>query len=221
MITRYGAEGLLGFLFWGNTKRGGSPQLKMFQLSKPTDEQVRAFAKSAASLKYSYHELACTRGPAPPGYTVDHNRVRLGQGEAVFNRAVAALRHWKHFDLGWVNLVPSDAPIAPEMVVIVIVNHILLWSMNSCRIVYVNDDGDSEVKRFGFAYGTLTEHAEQGEERFMIDWDTTDDSVWYDILAYSRPRHWLARFSYPLTRWWQKRFARDSINAMVRHTNLA
>ena len=68
--------------------------------------------------------------------------------------------------------------------------------------------------RFGFAYGTLPGHAESGEERFLVEWDRADDAVWYDILAFSRPRHPLARLGYPLTRRTQRRFARDSAAAI-------
>jgi len=31
----------------------------------------------------------------PPHYNVDRNRVRLGQGEAVFARAARAIRDWR------------------------------------------------------------------------------------------------------------------------------
>ena len=41
-----------------------------------------------------------------------------------------------------------------------------------------------------------------------------DDAVWYDILAFSRPNHFLARLGYPLVRRLQKRFARDSASAI-------
>ena len=88
------------------------------------------------------------------------------------------------------------------------------WWFNACRIVYLIDD-TGPVTRFGFAYGTLPGHAERGEERFLIEWDQSDGSVWYDILAFSRPRHVLARLGYPLTRRLQKQFARDSATAMV------
>jgi uncharacterized protein (UPF0548 family) len=44
--------------------------------------------------------------------------------------------------------------------------------------VYVID----EQKRFGFAYGTLPEHAGSGEERFLVEMDD-EQTVWYDILA--------------------------------------
>lgn len=86
--------------------------------------------------------------------------------------------------------------------------------MNACRIVYVVDEEDP-VKRFGFAYGTMAEHAESGEERFTVEWDRDEDTVWYDILAFSHPRNLLARLGYPLSRLLQKRFAEDSKAAML------
>ena len=90
-----------------------------------------------------------------------------------------------------------------------------LWSLNACRIVYTFESAD-EVRRFGFAYGTLADHMESGEERFSVEWRRDDDSVWYDLLAYSRPRHPLARIALPLSRALQRRFARDSLQAMRR-----
>lgn len=71
-----------------------------------------------------------------------------------------------------------------------------------------------EPARFGFAYGTLPRHVEQGEERFLVE--RVGDEVFYDILAFSRPRHPSARLGYPLMRRWQKRFGHDSAAAMRR-----
>jgi hypothetical protein len=71
------------------------------------------------------------------------------------------------------------------------------------------------IKRFGFAYGTLAEHAESGEERFTVEWHGEDDTVWYDVLAFSRPRQVLARLGYPLSRLLQKRFAEGSKATML------
>ena len=70
------------------------------------------------------------------------------------------------------------------------------------------------VRRFGFAYGRLGEHAESGEERFTVEWDRASDKVWYDILAFSRPRHTLAKLAYPLSRSLQKAFGDCSKVAM-------
>ena len=69
---------------------------------------------------------------------------------------------------------------------------------------------------FAFAYGTVPSHIEQGEERFTIETPTTRCGL--DILAYSRPGSWLTYIGYPMTRRSQRRFARDSLAAMVRAT---
>jgi uncharacterized protein (UPF0548 family) len=146
---------------------------------------------------------------------VDHNQVRLGDGPDVFEQATMALRRWRMFQLEWVELFWPSAPIEVGTDVAVLVRACGLWSLNACRIVYVVDE-TTPVRRYGFAYGTLPEHAESGEERFCVEWRRDDDSVWYDILAFSRPCHPLARWGYPLTRLMQKRFARDSMAAMRR-----
>ncbi len=86
--------------------------------------------------------------------------------------------------------------------------------MNACRIVYVIDEGGSS-QRYGFAYGTLPDHAAIGEERFTVEFHPEDQTVWYDLYALSRPTL-LARMVYPFTRALQKRFAKDSKAAMLR-----
>ena len=73
----------------------------------------------------------------------------------------------------------------------------------------------AEERAHGFAYGTLDDHAEQGEERFSVEWSADDGSVFYDILAFSRPRQWQARVARPLSRALQRKFARDSKAAMM------
>jgi len=113
----------------------------------------------------------------------------------------------------WLRLDRTSAPIQVGTDVAVSVHHFGFYSLNACRIVYVVDEEDP-VKRFGFAYGTLAEHAESGEERFTVEWDR-GDTIWYDILAFSRPRNLLARLGYPLSRLLQKRFAEDSKAAML------
>jgi uncharacterized protein (UPF0548 family) len=118
------------------------------------------------------------------------------------------------FSMPWVNLHSSSAPIQVGTDVAVSVHHFGFYSLNACRIVYIVDD-DDPMKRFGFAYGTLVEHAESGEERFTVEWNRNDDRVWYDILAFSRPRQMLARLGYPLSRSLQKKFANGSKLAML------
>jgi uncharacterized protein (UPF0548 family) len=116
--------------------------------------------------------------------------------------------------LGWASIHPADAQQAPGTVVAMVVAHYGFWSVHACRIVYALDETAGGVHRLGFAYGTLPTHAAVGEERFAVEWQRADDSVWYDLLAFSRPRHPLARLGSPLARRQQRRFARDSARAM-------
>ena len=86
-------------------------------------------------------------------------------------------------------------------------------TLSAARVVYTVAE-EAEVRRFGFAYGTLPDHVEKGEERFLIEWNTSDDTVWYDIFAFSKPRHPLVRMGFPYARMLQKRFARNSLAVM-------
>jgi uncharacterized protein (UPF0548 family) len=146
---------------------------------------------------------------------VDRTRVRLGRGEAVFDAARAALRRWQQFQLGWVELCWPDTPVQVGAGVAVLARAAGFWWLNACRIVYVVDEA-GPARRFGYAYGTLPSHAGRGEERFLVEMDPADGSVWYDILAFSRPGGWLIRLGYPRVRQVQKRFGRDSAAAMQR-----
>ena len=89
-----------------------------------------------------------------------------------------------------------------------------LWWTNATRIVYTIDESEESPARFGFAYGTLPGHVESGEERFLIEWDRNTDQVFFDILAFSRPRHILTRIGYPFARAMQKQFAKQSVEVM-------
>ncbi len=189
--------------------------MTVFFFRKPSAAAVRAFIYSQSKLELSYAAVGATATEPPAGHTVDHTRLRLGQGRSVFDAAAAALRRWQHFQLDWVEPCWPETPIEPGQTVGILGCACWLWTLNACRIVYVvNEDGP--IKKFGFAYGTLPEHVESGEERFAVEWHQADDSVWYDILAFSRPNHILARVGYPMVRRMQKRFARDSAAAMVR-----
>ncbi len=185
-----------------------------FMRRSPDEETVRRFIASQQDLPFTYPEVGATNGAAPAGYVIDHNRQLLGSGEVTYELASAALRSWKHFDLGWVKVRPEHAPISVGTTVAVQANTFGLWSLNACRIVYVLDDCGDFKGRFGFAYGTLPAHAECGEERFTIEW-RNDDSVWYDLYAFSRPQSWLVRLAYPYARRLQRRFARESLAAMA------
>ena len=181
----------------------------MFMMREPSDEDAARFVASQRALAYTYAEVGATKAMPPAGYNVDHNRIQLGSGEAIYRRGVGALKNWRQFELGWVAIAPRGVPVETGATVAVKARAFGTWSLNATRIVYTID----EDRRFGFAYGTLPDHVEKGEERFLVEW-LPDDTVWYDIFAFSRPQHPLVRLSAPLARRLQHKFARDSLNRL-------
>jgi uncharacterized protein (UPF0548 family) len=187
----------------------------MLSLKKPSTESIRRFIGGQRDLGFTYSFVGATAATPPADFIVDHTRVQIGTGEQVFDAAKAALERWAQFRLNWLEACPADTPIRTGEVVAVLAHTAGLWWLNACRIVYAIKEA-GPITKFGFAYGTLPDHAATGEERFLIEWNRVDDSVWYDILAFSRPRHLLARFGYPFIRLMQKRFGRESAAAVLR-----
>jgi uncharacterized protein (UPF0548 family) len=189
--------------------------MRMVSLRKPPVELLRRFVAAQAGLDFNYPGVGATAATPPAGYVVDHTRIELGVGESVFRSAQAALGRWEQFQLGWVEAWPPETPLESGQVVAILGWAVGCWWLNSCRILYtLNESGP--ITRFGFAYGTLPGHVARGEERFLIEWDQDTDRVSYDILAFSRPNHFLTRLGYPLFRRNQKWFGRDSAASMFR-----
>jgi uncharacterized protein (UPF0548 family) len=95
---------------------------------------------------------------------------------------------------------PAGTSLAEGATVILVIQMGMLYAVAACRIVYVLD----EPRHFGFAYGTLPMHPEQGEEAFLVECDA-DESVWFRITAFSRPHDPWARLGAPVARVIQRR----------------
>ena len=191
-------------------------------IRKPSDQSLHEFLESQRRLFFTYESVGGTArgGEYPAGVTIDRQSVVLGSGSEVFLAARRGIEAWAQFDLGWCEAWPRETPIRTGEVVAVIARSMGLWWTNAARIVYVVDEPveliGGSVAKFGFAYGTLPGHVEAGEELFLIEWDQSTDAVIYSILAFSRPRHPLARLGRPLVRRLQQRFREDSAAAVQR-----
>jgi uncharacterized protein (UPF0548 family) len=184
----------------------------MFLPTRPSSQAIERFLRDSQDLPLSYDQVGLARG-SPVDYDLDESSAIIGRGEAAFERAKAALSAWKHFDFSWVEVSPPAASIAPGSVVAVLVRHLGFWSLSGCRVLYTL--GDRALgPTFGFAYGTLVNHVEQGEEIFEVSLRPGTLEVVYRIRAASRPRAVLARAGYPIARFLQARFRRDSGQAM-------
>ena len=187
----------------------------MWSFQKPTIESIRRFMAEESKLVLTLPRVEATVDTLPTGYVIDHTRIELGKGESVFLTASAALQHWDHLRLGWVEAWSPSTSIQRGDVVAVMARSMGLWWLNSCRIIYViNETGP--ISKFGFACGNLPGYAESGEERFMIEWHRGKKSVWYDLLSISRPNTFLTRLGYPVLLPLQKRFGRDSAACMCK-----
>jgi uncharacterized protein (UPF0548 family) len=188
----------------------------MFLARCPTRNVIDRFIRESQDLPLSYGPVGIVR-TRTAGQDLDQLAVAVGHGQADFERARAALLAWKQFDIGWVETFPRHAPVAVGTIVAVLIRHLGFWSLNGCRVLYsVGSPGD--VARFGFAYGTLTNHAESGEELFEVFIDPRTEEVVYRIRATSWPQATLARVGQPIVRVLQKRFREQSAAAMKHAT---
>jgi len=194
----------------------------MFFVRRPTAAAIRRHLEERSQLPFSYSSVGCTRDlpQLERGWNVDRERVLLGHGEAVFQRAREAIGLWRMFPREVAEVCWPDVRICTGNSVGILywAAPVRMWMLMPARIVY-GIDGVVErfglnAEQFGFAYGTLPGHPERGEERFLVEWDRTDGSVWYDLLAVSRPAHWMARVGYLYARYEQARFRSLSGMAM-------
>lgn len=186
----------------------------MFLANRPSALVIDRFVEESRNLTLSYTKVGIAQTSAA-GYDLDDTIVTIGHGREAFERAKAALVAWKHYEFSWVEVLPPTPSVAPGTVVAVLIRHFGFWSLNGCRVVYILGDR-SHGPTFGFAYGTLGNHAERGEEIFEVSHREDTDEVIYRIRAASQPRAVLARAGYPLVRRLQARFRRDSGDAMRR-----
>jgi uncharacterized protein (UPF0548 family) len=137
----------------------------MLSLRKPSAEYTRRFLTVQARLEFSYSAGGATADQLTAGFVVDRIRIKLGEGEPVFQAAKGALQRWRQFDLGWMEAWSPETPIQTGEIVAIVARAIGLWSLNACKIVYVLDES-GPISKFGFASGTLTDHA--GDEKWRL-----------------------------------------------------
>ncbi|MFI6638418.1 DUF1990 family protein [Streptomyces sp. NPDC050504] len=153
---------------------------------------------------FTYPEVGATRvGPLPRGYRHLHHRVAVGRGRADFEAAGAAVTGWRlHRRAGaTMRTTAPRAEAGGAVEVSVGVGPLRLTA--PCEVVWTA----YEHARTGFAYGTLTGHPECGEEAFTVEL-ADDGTVWFTVLAFSRPAAWYTRIGGPAVPVFQRGYAR-------------
>ncbi len=179
----------------------------LFQFSLPRQAQLDALihTQKDAELTYNKNKLE--------GYDNDKNQIFLGNGADVWAAAKVAMSEWAMFPDSWARIYYQNPTFTEGDIVVMCARVFGIWWLNASRILYVNDD----AHHFGFAYGTLPNHVESGEELFQITRDEQGD-VYYTLTAFSHPRFWAVRLTYPLSRYFQKKFVRDSLQKVKNRT---
>ncbi|MFE4450110.1 DUF1990 family protein [Streptomyces sp. NPDC056796] len=152
----------------------------------------------------TYPEVGATRlGPLPDGYNHLHHRTAVGRGRADFEAAGAAVTEWRMHRAAGARVNASAARAATGVGVEVSAGIGRLRVTAPCEIVWTA----YESGRTGFAYGTRDRHPETGEESFVVEL-ADDGTVWFTVLAFSRPASWYARLAGPLVPLAQHWYAR-------------
>jgi uncharacterized protein (UPF0548 family) len=108
--------------------------------------------------------------------------------------------------------VPEDPPIEEGTTVATLAPLGPVRVILACRIVRVVDVPD----RYGFAYGTLPSHPEEGEERFVVS-HGADGTVTFEVVAFSRAHDLLTRLGGPIPRRIQAHTTQQYLDGMRRH----
>jgi uncharacterized protein (UPF0548 family) len=166
------------------------------RLKRPSPEALDSLVANGNADTLTYEPVGLTAfAQAPGGYRLDRRSCSLGLGDQIFARAVEALQQWR-VQRGAGLVVVADEPPHVGLVVAMSAPLPVMGFIDVvCRVVAVTDQSD----RWGFSYGTLSVHPEQGEESFMV-LRGPDNTVTFDIIAVSRPRHALARTFPPVAR---------------------
>ena len=183
----------------------------MYWLVRPSPARLAELLARQRDEGLTYPEVGATReDELPGGYHHLRHSAHLGRGQGVFERGAEALRRWQTHSGAGLHVVPADAPLEAGRDVLVCLRVVGVHLVAACRIVYVVDEPD----RFGFAYGTLPAHPEQGEEAFVVE--KTGDTARFRISAFSRHRQRLLSPVDPITRRVQSRVTRQYVEGVRR-----
>ena len=179
------------------------------RLFRPAPDDLAALVGSSRADSLTYEPVGITTlATAPSGYRLDRWSCLLGRGDQVFDRAADTIRQWQ-VQKGSGIVVLTDGPPHVGQVVAMSAPLPIGYLDLACRVVDVVDSSE----RYGFTYGTLSVHPEEGEESFTVTRQSNDE-ITFEIVAASRPRNPLARAFPPIARRLQRAATARYLDAM-------
>lgn len=181
----------------------------------PTDREVEAILTQLAEVPCNYEPVGATGDGlrvAPRGYVLDAYETELGRGDGVFEAACEQLARFGNYPPSFTRVIANGEQLETGLCFATLATHFGFASLHPCRVLEVFREEDK--RRFGFSLGTLPGHIGAGEERFSIRQDANDGVVRYEVQAISKPGGWLGWLGAPVFRSFQRRFARETQEAM-------
>lgn len=176
----------------------------LISLTKPKDSKVYELLARPMDFR---HPTGSLKSGCPSGFVVTQDSAELGDSRN-FSIAKEGIRAMAHFP-SWTT--PYVTTLAPESPMALVSRQLGFYCLNLCKVIEVIDNSN----RFGFVYGATSQHAECGEEIFVVS--KLGNKTIYHIKSHSRPGHPLAWLGYPIVRNLQKKFMRDSCQAIQRY----
>ena len=181
-------------------------ELSGIHLGRRSAEALRELLAAAEQADLSYGHVGSTLrdgsvdGAGDRTFTID--------APGTLTVAAATLRAWAPHRGIRARILPEDAALAEGTTLLVVAPFGPLEMAVPDRVVAVVD----EPTRFGFAYGTLTGHAEAGEEAFLAE-QVGPGRLRLTVRVQARPATLLARLGTPVVTVLQKAAARRYLKA--------
>jgi uncharacterized protein (UPF0548 family) len=164
-----------------------------------------------SSLDVTYHPVGITDLPPPiDGYHFVRGTTQLGEGRGTYERAVRSLQEWRVHERVGLSVTSNRPDVEQGSTAVCQMRIVGLNVTIVCRVVKIFDDEN----QWGFAYGTLPHHVEQGEELFLVA-RRSDGTVHFSVSAFSRPRHPLVKVGAPVARAVQRVITTRYLRAMT------
>lgn len=182
-----------------------------FWFRRPSDSTLLDLLKEQSNCELTYDSFGMAEAGLPiEGYRTTNRSVDLGNGRAVFDRAVSSIQHWQVHERAGLLVTPKGFGVTEGTQVVLLLRLLVGYVTVACRVVAISQSTD----RWGFVYGTLPHHVERGEELFIVE-QARDGMVSFTVRAMSRPGHFLTSVGAPFARAVQRRATDRYLKAMV------
>lgn len=169
---------------------------------------------AADGLNYAPVGIARSGARAPHGLRAREQRIRLGEGDVIWQRAVAVVSGWaikKHVRF---TIDPDDDTVVVDRDYDTRFGFGVIRLLEPVRIVWV----EQQENLRGFGYGTRTGHPITGEECFLVERDARG-TVWLIVRTVSRVSRGRWLLLWPGIRimqpYFQRWYARAAISLVI------